>query len=813
MFTYADQRACPGCRADLDDPALSCSACGLSLTGPAPLQVFRALQQVDRLVSDLYAAGRAPQTISVLDRPARSTYVPPQHQPVGPARPGLSAASVPRILLGLGALCLLVAALVFLAVAWAALGVDGRTVVLVLFTAVAGALTVVVARRDLRAGAEALGSVTLGLFALDLGGAWNAGWLGDLGDPAFLVLAGLLVAAAGMAVARWATTTPVATLTSAEVIAAIALGTSAVFVNDLIDRGEAVGAVAALVVLGLGAAAGHALAQQVLAVVASGGAAIAWLMLVAIGVVRVDELSIAHLWGDLAVWPLLVATLLVAAAAGIGAVPHELRVVAAATAVFLGTLVVTAPVFDESPTQLALVELGVVLGFGVLATRLPGDWRWVCAAPSVVAALGLSVSVVRLLVVAVGELVLHEPWSVGVLDRLDAPDVPWTWPLLLPAGVIGVVGTVATLALCAGREPRRLVVPGASALLVAVALVPSVYAVPLVVAVSALVVAAAVLAAAGAWLGRRDLLAVAAGVFALAQVAGLASDWITLVLLALLTAATVALELRGRAVAEELAGLGALLAPVSAAGLVWTAGHLAGLDIAVRALPVLLVLGVAIVAMPRLEREAGAAVGAALAVGGSVFSTGTLDQTWLAIDLTTAGVAATASALLHPARRHLGWVGLALLTLAQWIRLQQVGVETVEAYTLPLAVVLLVVGTVALLRGHESSITTLAPGLGLALVPSLLLVLVDPVSLRAVLLGLACVVLVAVGLTRGWAAPLVAGAGVGALVVLREATYAQVLPQWMMIGLVGLALTVVGVTWEQRLQEIRRVSSYVRGLR
>ena len=196
-----------------------------------------------------------------------------------------------------------------------------------------------------------------------------------------------------------------------------------------------------------------------------------------------------------------------------------------------------------------------------------------------------------------------------------------------------------------------------------------------------------------------------------------------------------------------------------------------------------------------------------------MIGTGTFEQTWLAVYLTLAGVICTASALLHRDRRALAWVGLALLTLAQWVRLEQLGVGTVEAYTLPLALVLLVVGTVALLRGHESSMSTLSPGLGLALVPTLLLVLVDPVGLRAVLLGLACIALVAIGLVRGWAAPLLAGASVGALVVLRQATYAQVIPQWMLIGLVGVALTIVGVTWEQRLQEFRKVSAYVRGLR
>ena len=50
---------------------------------------------------------------------------------------GCRGASVPKILLTLGALCLLVAAVTFLAVAWSWLGVGGRTVVLLVLTGVA----------------------------------------------------------------------------------------------------------------------------------------------------------------------------------------------------------------------------------------------------------------------------------------------------------------------------------------------------------------------------------------------------------------------------------------------------------------------------------------------------------------------------------------------------------------------------------------------------------------------------------------------------------------------------------------------------
>jgi len=187
--------------------------------------------------------------------------------------------------------------------------------------------------------------------------------------------------------------------------------------------------------------------------------------------------------------------------------------------------------------------------------------------------------------------------------------------------------------------------------------------------------------------------------------------------------------------------------------------------------------------------------------------------TMAAAYLTLAGVLVTASALLNPGRRMLAWLGLALLTLAQWVRLEQLGVDQVEAYTLPLAVVLLAVGLWRMNREGLSSRHALAPGLGLGLGPSLLVVLVDPVSPRAVLLGLACVVLVMVGVGTRWAAPLVAGAGVGAVLVLREAQYAQVVPQWVLIGLVGTLLTVVGVTWEQRLADLRVAAGYVRRLR
>ena len=104
---------------------------------------------------------------------------------------------MPQILLALGAGCLLVAALVFLAVTWSVLGVGGRTATLVALTGVAGGLAAWMARRGLRGAAEALALVGYGLLTLDVVGADHAGWFGDLSTAGLLVLVGAVLAVAG----------------------------------------------------------------------------------------------------------------------------------------------------------------------------------------------------------------------------------------------------------------------------------------------------------------------------------------------------------------------------------------------------------------------------------------------------------------------------------------------------------------------------------------------------------------------------------------------------------------------------------------
>src|ERR1044071_9158004 len=144
MTRYADPNRCPDCGRTIVPEAPSCPACGLSLSGPLARQLFVTLTRADELLVTLRATpvARPPASIPALPPIA----APPARTPVRP-RASLSAASVPKILLTLGAGCLLVAALVFLAVTWSVLGVGGRTATLVGFTAIAGGLTSVVANR------------------------------------------------------------------------------------------------------------------------------------------------------------------------------------------------------------------------------------------------------------------------------------------------------------------------------------------------------------------------------------------------------------------------------------------------------------------------------------------------------------------------------------------------------------------------------------------------------------------------------------------------------------------------------------------
>jgi hypothetical protein len=833
MTRYADPNRCPDCGRTIVPEAPSCPACGLSLSGPLARQLFVTLTRADELLVTLRATpvARPPASIPALPPIA----APPARTPVRP-RASLSAASVPKILLTLGAGCLLVAALVFLAVTWSVLGVGGRTAVLVGFTGVTAALTAWMARRRLRAAAESLALVAYGLLSLDVVGADNAGWFGDLSTTGLLVLLGGILTASGAAGALLVRRSSTIVLTGAEVVAAVGTGLAAI---GLSDGNWPTRATAALMAVLLTAGV-TALAQRAALKVTMTGAAavtaIAWLALTDTAVERaLEHATWSGLWLHLHVWPLLMSAALVGVLAAARRLPRLGRVCAAAVAHFLVTVAVVTPMLDANPTALSLLAV-VVLALAAIGIRvLPQPWGLANALTQVVATVGVSVVLAELVSRAAGRLgaAAASAWAGAADDRL--PEVagesyqPAGW--LLPLCVVALIATAHVLASATGRrdivavlEDRRL-----AAMVLASSLVATLawYPVTLWVVLGALLLVAA--AFAGWWLRHRSSvpLAIAAAFLAAGDFVALHSPGLTLAAVVVTLATSGLVHLRARQV--ELAAAGGCLFSAAMAAAIWTVGSLIDVAPVWVAFAGLLAFGVLVLTAPYAPRRwwssqpVGARVGLELGAAVSATALGMVGAaeadrtaTWTAGYLTLAGVVVTVMSLLRSDRRQAGWAGGALLALASWVRLWDLGVTSPEAYTLPSAGALLLVGLLHLRREPASStVTALTPGLSLALVPSLLWALDEPYGVRVPLLGLACLTLVIAGARLRWTAPLAVGAVVGGLLVLRLAApyVGDSVPHWALIGAAGALLIGVGVTWEQRMQDARDVLTYVRRLR
>jgi len=165
-----------------------------------------------------------------------------------------------------------------------------------------------------------------------------------------------------------------------------------------------------------------------------------------------------------------------------------------------------------------------------------------------------------------------------------------------------------------------------------------------------------------------------------------------------------------------------------------------------------------------------------------------------------------------------GWLAGLLLAASSWVRLALSDVDAPEAYTVLPALALLAVGARRRrLDPAYRSWNAYAPGLGLALVPSLLRAVTDAQELRPFLLGVAALAVLGLGVARRLQAPLVIGAGVLAVdAVVQLAPYLaaayDAVPRWVAIGLAGLVLLGAGATFEQRVRDVRRVGRHVTGL-
>lgn len=842
MTRYADPRRCPDCLGPIAYGTTGCPRCGLPLGGETAQRLFATLTTADELLLALRAEAPALATVGASAPPVGttrgSTVQHPPHdgeEPAARRRSGLSAASVPKILLGLGAGCVLVAALVFLAVTWSLMGVAGRTATLVGFTAIAGVLAGWMTRRGQRGAAEALTLVALGLLTLDVLGARTSGWFGDIGDAGFVILLGGVLAAAGATAATAVRRTAVTVLTGAEVVAALGVLLATIGVGT----GSWTTGSADLVIGTLLAAAATVAAHTARLKVATIGAGVvsagAWTYLAGDGLERAfTHPTLRELWLQADAWPVLVAAGIAAGLALLTRLPLAVRVTGLSLGTLLLAVLAVAPV-ELASTPLTLAVLATLSVVGTAAWFAPRPWGLAAVAAFLVGGLWLVVAAVVLVESAVTTVArtaalgwAASPGDDVLLGRVDNQPAPWLLPVLVLALVAMAVvlrrGVPPKEGASGGLTEAHLTWVASGVSLAAGAALLG-YQLPVWVTMTALLVAA--VGYAGWWLrgGRPVLLATAATFLSVALLLSAADEVLSLVALTVALASSGAVHLRSRGLVVGAAAGTVLVG--SLAGLVWTALVIGDVERTWQSLVVLVVLAVLAVGRPHLPlgwlsgRDAGAAVEAACAVAAvpvcvAGVAVAADPATWTAIYLTVAGAAASATALLRRDRRGVGWAGGALLAAASWVRLWDIGVDAPEAYTLPTAVALVMVGVWHLRNRPESGTTSaLSAGLGIALVPSLLWSLDDPATLRTLLLGGGCLVLVLLGLRLRWTAPLVWGAAVGALLVLRLAApfIDAAVPRWLLIGFAGALLISLGVSWERRLGEARAVLGYVRALR
>ena len=691
----------------------------------------------------------------------------------------------------------------FLAVAWSTLGIGGRTAVLVVLTATAGGLCAWLTNKGLRAGAEAFVAVALGFLVLDMFGADSANWFGSVSAAHFTILLGIVVGLAATIASLFALRSPVQRLVAAELAAALGLFLVVGGWVTADHTGYAAGYLAGVVVTAPAALAAWR-ARLVFAAVASAGATgLWWLSLLGEGISRgLDEPTVASLFGQFQIWPVLAAAVLVAVPTIFVGLPQTLRIAAAGIALTVLAVAAALPASGNSLTVVwgvALAVLSVAVGVTVAA---PGRWGWSAAGALTLSGV-VAINLLALQFSVAGRRLLADPWSASVDGRLGGP-APDASPLLVVPATLLLIGAGWAIVRLLGAKPdlATWITPVVGAAAAGLACTLALYPVQRLSVVAALLVGAVL-----AWALTRGLLvghAVTAILGIGAVLTALPSDWLSAATLLVLTGLAVAIDYRNQGVVRRAAGAATM---VLLGSLLWTGGHLALMPTSWLPVLVIATLGLIVLVRPMPAYELTAAPTAAIAIAAA-----DPDLAWLAVHLTLAGALVTASALWNR-RSDLGWIGSSVLFLATWVRLADLDVTTVEAYTLPLAVGVLGFGLYRMHRDGTDTLSALCPGLTLAVVPSLLQALVDPVSTRALLVGLGCSTLVVAGSSLRWSAPLLVGAGGGILLVLREATYADVLPQWVLIGLIGALLTVIGVTWERRLQELRLAAGYVRGLR
>ncbi|MBB4944574.1 hypothetical protein F4556_000109 [Kitasatospora gansuensis] len=824
--------ACPGCSSSLGPaPVARCPQCGLPLLG----QDAAALWQVTLALAGLDAQRRSlllhrDHLLAGL-RARQDQPDPPPYAPYAPYAPQtlyaqeVSGPSAQTVLLALGGLLVAIAALVFTVVSWGQLGLGAKALILTAVTACALLAPVPLRRRGLTATAETSAALGLSLVLLD----WYAARAVGLGGLDRIDGAAYWAGATALTAVGAAAYGAAVRLRGPLPVALLLLQLPCLLVAVAIDGGPVAIATAGLVT---------ALLDLVLATRTTA------LLLTATGA------TWALLGGLLAGGWLLDATTF--AAAWPTWLPLALLAALGFGAALLPAATLPVPLRAAEPRGVAAALAGAALLTGLggsLRFALPADWVPAgYAVPGALLALAGVVALTAaeprrrsawlgLLGVAGAVLALAQlSFLPALLSAYFGPAAQWgsTWfglddahrdwqltpaPFALPWLLVAVLGAAAARCARTGHRARARQLLGAAlavggplaVLLPALLHLPlrtgAVWAVLLVVgATAALVRRPAEPAAALALLAPTT---VAAVLWSGADRPTTIAVWSVLAVLAALLAASLP---------APWAPVPAVVGVLSLAVVAVTAGAAAGLAPYQYAFAVLAVAALSVPVAARRGGPVGLAVeltGYALAPVALLLTAG--HPTALSLLLAVAGVLALGVAALRPDRRRpAGLAATALLILSSWVRLLLADVAAPEPYTASVAVAALTIGHLHRRRLPSTpSWTTYGPGLGTALLPSLLATWTDPQWLRPLLLGAFALALTVFGARRLLQAPLVLGAGTLLLVACHELApllvqVLDVLPRWLPLAAAGLLLLVLGATYEQRLRDARRARDGLR---
>ncbi|MEU7929320.1 hypothetical protein [Micromonospora sp. NPDC049107] len=660
---------CAGCHRPPDPTAAEVVRLGREVARLEP-EVERARRTYTELAGLLAATSRRRAELAAVVRAQRAAGTPvvpatplaASTPAVGTPAPGVAETStrtVQGLLFVLGGLLLGTAAVVFTAVAWAAVGVGGRALILAAVTALVLAVPLLVVRRGLRGTAETFAAVGLLLVLLDGYAAWSVDLAGVSAWPGtrYAALVGGVSAVVAVAYGRlsglagpWFTA-----LVAAQPVLPLLAVEAEVGADGwaLVLLGVALLDLGVLVALRDGVAGGR-LAGRVLAGVGHVGALVA----AAAGAL------VPLLLGRAAGTPLLAgAPLLLVAVTGVGAAwlvgGAALRAVAAGLLVPVLAAALLRPVGELRPSLLLLAASAVALVLAGVVRLLPIGWRAGPRAGALLVAAGtaqITVLITGALAVAAAARSLP-PWH----GAGWGPDLSWGWQLA-PAVALALAATVSLL-------PRRLWAVLASAGAVAVLLaVPAgwtaswatVVAVDLVGASMLLLAVLARPATRPAillgWASGGAVLLGHALLVALADPVGVAVALGTAGVLGVAVASR-----RGVGAYRRVAGVGVLVAQLALPGVAATAVFAAGSPPWWQARAALAAAGLSLVAVLAVRRRRTDLIG--YAVPGSV------------VAALAAGVAPLLAAGDEPVTLYAALAALGVVLVARWGGLSATGDE------------------------------------------------------------------------------------------------------------------------------------------